>query len=165
MIKNNFRILKKPHAYLQTILKAPVKFQKDPTETVGGVKGTRDLLKFRNHAPCTTHHGKPKTVTLCFFSKRQGQKEENISIIQLKKCLIWSYENIALSKRQRLFLHIILVGIRSHSQKYFSKALHISLKLWSLNMAYMLIFLLKKCEYLLHLQKLLTFFSAKIPVN
>ena len=29
MIKNNFRILKKPHAYLKTILKAPVKFQKD----------------------------------------------------------------------------------------------------------------------------------------
>ena len=29
-------------------------------------------------------------------------------------------------------------------------------------MAYMIIFLLKKCEWLLHLQKLLTFFSAKI---
>ena len=44
MIKNNFRILKKPHAYLQTILKAPVKFQKDRPKTVGGVKGTRYLL-------------------------------------------------------------------------------------------------------------------------
>ena len=42
--KNNFRILKKPHAYLQTILKAPVKFQKDLPKTVGGVKGTRYLL-------------------------------------------------------------------------------------------------------------------------
>ena len=27
--KNNFRILKKQYAYLQTILKAPVKFEKD----------------------------------------------------------------------------------------------------------------------------------------
>ena len=44
MIKNNFKILKKPHAYLQTILKAPVKFQKDRPKTVGGVKGTRYLL-------------------------------------------------------------------------------------------------------------------------
>ena len=44
MIKNNFRILKKPHAYLQTILKAPIKFQKDRLKTVVGVKGTRYLL-------------------------------------------------------------------------------------------------------------------------
>ena len=42
--KNYFRILKKPHAYLQAILKAHVKFQKDPPKTVGGVKGTRYLL-------------------------------------------------------------------------------------------------------------------------
>ena len=33
VVKNNFRILKKPHAYLQTILKAPVKFQKDRLKT------------------------------------------------------------------------------------------------------------------------------------
>ena len=44
MIKNNFRILNKPHAYLQTIFKAPVQFQKDRPKTVGGVKGTRYLL-------------------------------------------------------------------------------------------------------------------------
>ena len=56
MIKNYFRILKKPHAYLHTILKTPVKFQKDWTETVGGVKGTKYPLKTRNHAPRTTHH-------------------------------------------------------------------------------------------------------------
>ena len=86
MIKNYFRILKKPHAYLQTILKTPVKFQKDRTETVGGVKGTKYLLKTRNHAPRTTRHapratrhaprttphGKPKTVSLHFSSKRRG---------------------------------------------------------------------------------------------
>ena len=34
VIKNNFRILKKQYAYLQTILKAPVKFEKDWPETV-----------------------------------------------------------------------------------------------------------------------------------
>ena len=43
MVKNYFRILKKPHAYLQAILKALVKFQKDRTKSVGGVKGTRCL--------------------------------------------------------------------------------------------------------------------------
>ena len=41
MIKNNFRILKKQYAYLQTILKAPVKFEKDWPTTVGGVAGRR----------------------------------------------------------------------------------------------------------------------------
>ena len=45
MINNNFRILKKQYAYLQTILKAPVKFEKDWPETVGGVaaEGTYSL--------------------------------------------------------------------------------------------------------------------------
>ena len=51
VIKNYFRILKKTHAHLQTILKTPVKFQKDRTKTAGGVKGTKYLLKTRNHAP------------------------------------------------------------------------------------------------------------------
>ena len=41
MIKNNFRILKKQYAYLQTIIKAPVKFEKDWPITVGGVAGRR----------------------------------------------------------------------------------------------------------------------------
>ena len=41
MIKNSFRILKKQYAYLQTILKAPVKFEKDRPKTVGGVAGRR----------------------------------------------------------------------------------------------------------------------------
>ena len=44
VIKNYFRNLKKPHAYLQAILKAHVKLQKDQPKTVGGVKGTRFLL-------------------------------------------------------------------------------------------------------------------------
>ena len=42
--KNYFRLLKNPHAYLQAILKANVKLQKDRPKTVGGVKGTRYLL-------------------------------------------------------------------------------------------------------------------------
>ena len=41
MIKNNFRILKKQYAYLQPILKAPVKFEKDWPKIVGGVAGRR----------------------------------------------------------------------------------------------------------------------------
>ena len=44
MIKNNFRILKKQYAYLQTILKTPVKFQKDWPKTVGGVADTRVVV-------------------------------------------------------------------------------------------------------------------------
>ena len=44
VIKNKFRILKNPHAYLQAILKAHVKFQKDRPKTVGGLKVTRYLL-------------------------------------------------------------------------------------------------------------------------
>ena len=41
---HNFRILKKQYAYLQTILKTPVKFQKDSPKTVGGVADTRYIL-------------------------------------------------------------------------------------------------------------------------
>ena len=44
MIKNNFRILTKQYAYLQTILKTPVKFQKDWRKTVGGVADTRMVV-------------------------------------------------------------------------------------------------------------------------
>ena len=72
MIKYNFRILKKPHANFQTIAKAPVKFQKDWPKTVGGVEGTRYLLKIRNHAPRSTHHALRKaenSVPLLFFEK------------------------------------------------------------------------------------------------
>ena len=42
--KNNFRILRKQYAYLQTILKTPVKFQKDWPKTVGGVADTRMVV-------------------------------------------------------------------------------------------------------------------------
>ena len=46
MIKNNLRILKKQYAYFQTILKAPVKFEKDWPKTVGGVAGRRYILLY-----------------------------------------------------------------------------------------------------------------------
>ena len=41
---SDMRILKKQYAYLQTILKTPVKFQKDSPKTVGGVADTRYIL-------------------------------------------------------------------------------------------------------------------------
>ena len=42
--KNNLRIIPKPHAYLQTMTKTPVKFQKNRYKTVGGFAPTRYLL-------------------------------------------------------------------------------------------------------------------------
>ena len=39
--KNNLRIISKPHAYVQTKSKAPVKFQKNQYKTVGGDAHTR----------------------------------------------------------------------------------------------------------------------------
>ena len=39
--KINLRIISKPHAYLQTMTKTPVEFQKDCHKTVGGVAHTR----------------------------------------------------------------------------------------------------------------------------
>ena len=39
VIKVNFRILKKTHAYFQALLKAHVKFQKDRPKTVGELRG------------------------------------------------------------------------------------------------------------------------------
>ena len=41
VIKNNLRIISKPHAYVQTMFKTPVKFQKNRCETVGGDAHTR----------------------------------------------------------------------------------------------------------------------------
>ena len=64
---------KKPHAYLQTILKAPVKFQKDRTKAVGGVKGTRYLLKIWKHAPRTMESRK-QLCPSALLRKGRGQK-------------------------------------------------------------------------------------------
>ena len=38
--KNNLRIISKPHAYLQTMFKSRVKFQRNRHKTVGGVAQT-----------------------------------------------------------------------------------------------------------------------------
>ena len=40
-MKINLRIISKPHAYLQTMTKSPVKFGKNRYKTVGGVAPTR----------------------------------------------------------------------------------------------------------------------------
>ena len=39
--KNNLRIIYKPHGYVQTMSKTPVKFQKNRYKTVGGDAHTR----------------------------------------------------------------------------------------------------------------------------
>ena len=96
VIKNNFRILKKPHANLQTIAKAPVKFQKDWPKTVGGVEGTRYLLKIRNHAPRTTHHAlrtteSRKQCPSAFLRKGGGQKMSTICFLCLSRECMESY--------------------------------------------------------------------------
>ena len=93
VIKNYFRILKKPHAYLQTILKTPVKFQKDRTETVGGVKGTKYPLKLgtTHHAPRATHHAPRKTknsVPPLFFEKA-GDNKEKVNIVHWLGSSTW----------------------------------------------------------------------------
>ena len=41
VIKNNLKIISKPHAYVQTMSKTPVKFQKNRYKTVGGDAHTR----------------------------------------------------------------------------------------------------------------------------
>ena len=62
MIKNNFRILKKQYAYLQTILKAPVKFEKDWPKTVGGVAGRRMVWALTDGRLQTDGHSKFQRV-------------------------------------------------------------------------------------------------------
>ena len=84
MIKNNFKILKKPHAYLQTILKAPVKFQKDRLKTVVGVMGTRYLLP------------------ICFCSIRT----QKMSKLKMRKKVIKNYFRIL--KKTHAYLQAIL---------------------------------------------------------
>ena len=44
------RFCKKPDAYLQTMIKVSVKFQKDRYKTVGGFALTMFPLQTRNHA-------------------------------------------------------------------------------------------------------------------
>ena len=68
-------MLKKPNTHLQTILKTPVNFQKDRTKTVREVKGTKYLLKIRNHAPRKTKNSVPP-----LFFEKAGDKKQNLFI-------------------------------------------------------------------------------------
>ena len=51
--RNNLRIMKKAYAYFQTMIKTPVKFQKNWHKTGGGVPLTRYLLHVPIHFPST----------------------------------------------------------------------------------------------------------------
>ena len=84
MIKNNFRILKKQYAYLQTILKVPVKFEKDWPKTVGGVAGRRYILP----------------IHFCSIRARKKSK------LKMKKNVIKN--NFRILKKQYAYLQTIL---------------------------------------------------------
>ena len=60
MTKNNFRILNKNN--MQTILKAPVKFEKDWPKTVGGVAGRRMVGALTGADTRTDGHSKFQRV-------------------------------------------------------------------------------------------------------
>ena len=53
MVKNvskiNLRIISKPHAYLQSMIKTSIKFQKNRNKTVGGFAHTRYSLSIHFH--------------------------------------------------------------------------------------------------------------------
>ena len=49
VIKINLSTISKPHAYLQSLVKISVKFQKNRNETVGGVAHTRYPLSIHFH--------------------------------------------------------------------------------------------------------------------
>ena len=49
VIEINLSIISKPHAYLQSLVKTSVKFQKNRNETVGGVTHTRYPLSIHFH--------------------------------------------------------------------------------------------------------------------
>ena len=61
-------ILKKAHAYLQTIVKAPVNCQKDSGKDKVPTRNPRTT----HYALRTTHHGKPKTMLLRLSSNKRG---------------------------------------------------------------------------------------------
>ena len=117
MIKNYFRILKKPHAHLQTILKTPVKFHKDRTKTVGGVKGTKYLQKIRNHAPRTTHHAPRKTknsVPPLFF-----EKAEDTTCMKCQNCLFILTGSVIQIEVESCFYHIVARTINHEPLKLY----------------------------------------------
>ena len=71
--KINLRIISKPHAHLQSIVKTSVKFQKNQNKT-------RRSCLHKVHTPIGgrkdgRNDGKPKAMSLCFSSKRRGTKK------------------------------------------------------------------------------------------
>ena len=79
--KINLRTICKPHAYLQTIQKTPVKFQKDRPKTVGGVAHTKHLLLEGDR---TTEARKAKYYVPSLFFEKAG------AIKGLSCILTWS---------------------------------------------------------------------------
>ena len=86
------RKISKPHAYLQTMTKPPVKFQKNRYTTVGGVAPTRYLLLYGDGRTDGRKDGEAKTKSLHFSSKRR-------ETINLLKCM-----------RNRVSLAVIIAG-------------------------------------------------------
>ena len=104
VIKINFRIQKKTTCISSDHPKISVKFKKDRTETVGGFKGTRYILKIRNHALRATES--QKQCPSAFLRKGGGQWSESWqaywssslflpSIIKLSQTLweLWRAQN------------------------------------------------------------------------
>ena len=61
--KNNLRIISKLHAYLQTMSKTPVKFQKNQYKTVGGDAHTR--------YPLSIHFDSKNAIKMAKFNLRK----------------------------------------------------------------------------------------------
>ena len=65
--KNNLRIISKPHAYLQTMNKTPVKFRKNWYKTVGGVAPIR--------YPLSIHFVKYNACNMTKFNLQKSDKK------------------------------------------------------------------------------------------
>ena len=76
MIKNNLRIISKPHAYLLTMSKTPVKFQKNQYKTVGADAHTR--------YPLSIHFDSKNARKMAKFNLRKSAKN-NLRIIIISK--------------------------------------------------------------------------------
>ena len=70
MTKNNLRIISKPHAYLQTMTKTSVKFQKNRHKTVGGVAHTRYIVLYGDGRTDGRKDGRTER-------RKDGRKAEN----------------------------------------------------------------------------------------
>ena len=78
-----FGILRKAHAYLQTIIKAPLSCKRIHFKLWEGLPGQGTYYKSgtKHHALRTTHHGKSKTMPLRFSSKRRICLKASILLI------------------------------------------------------------------------------------